>query len=133
MQVSFSSIYDHLFLKKRTVIHEFIFILQWRVAKRGERTDGEKDCTCAYCIGEDSINNSLNSARGRTWKRKSRRRYVSRFSHFLLSFSIFLIRPTTQITHLFLKQLEFPIIPNNNIISSFFGISRLCNPQLCSH
>jgi len=37
-----------------------------RVAKRGERTDGEKDCTCAYCIGEDSINNSLNLARGRT-------------------------------------------------------------------
>jgi len=37
-----------------------------RVAKRGERTDGEKDCTCLYCIGEDSINNSSNQARGRT-------------------------------------------------------------------
>merc|ERR1712190_48726 len=32
-----------------------------RIAKRGPRTDGEKDCTCAYCIGEDSLNNSLNS------------------------------------------------------------------------
>lgn len=25
-----------------------------RVTKRGERSDGEKDCTCIYCIGEDS-------------------------------------------------------------------------------
>jgi len=33
-----------------------------RVAKRGERTDGEKDCTCVYCIGEDSSN----QGRGRT-------------------------------------------------------------------
>jgi len=37
-----------------------------RVAKRGERTDGEKDCTCVYCIGEDAINSSLNQGRGRT-------------------------------------------------------------------
>lgn len=27
-----------------------------RVARRGERTDGEKDCTCLYCIGEDTSN-----------------------------------------------------------------------------
>lgn len=34
-----------------------------RVARRGERTDGEKDCTCVYCIGEDTSNNQ---GRGRT-------------------------------------------------------------------
>jgi len=33
-----------------------------RIGRRGERTDGEKDCTCLYCIGEDSSN----QARGRT-------------------------------------------------------------------
>merc|ERR1711981_598815 len=38
-----------------------------RVAKRGERTDGEKDCTCIYCIGEDLSNSSnQNQGRGRT-------------------------------------------------------------------
>lgn len=37
-----------------------------RIAKRGERTDGEKDCTCVYCIGEDAINSSSNQGRGRT-------------------------------------------------------------------
>ena len=56
------------------------------------------------------------------------------YYNFLFSFSIFLIRPTTQITQFFHKQLKFPIIPNNNITSCFsFGISRICITQLFSH
>lgn len=37
-----------------------------RVAKRGERTDGEKDCSCIYCMGEDSVVPSNQGSRGRT-------------------------------------------------------------------
>ena len=37
-------------------IHRTFWFYNDRVARRGERTDGEKDCTCLYCIGEDTSN-----------------------------------------------------------------------------